>query len=206
MQTWLLVLSILSKAVLVVLFLLSVWSIAIIRNRWSVFKPLENENFETIKKLAASPISEIRSSLSKQPTGLLQETLKTLTELSEGEKIDSEKAQLRIKSFLSLKKNDLEKGFTTLATLGSNAPFIGLFGTVLGIINAFGVLSETQTAASSVMSGLAEALIATAVGLFVAIPAVVAFNIFTRKLKTILSQCEALRDFFLSVHSNGSRS
>ena len=206
MQTWLLVLSILSKGVLIILFLLSIWSIAIIRNRWALFKSLENESFEEVKKLATNSVAEIRKKLPTTTSGLFSETLQTLIESSETENVDIGKTQLRLKSFLSLKKNDLEKGFTTLATLGSNAPFIGLFGTVLGIINAFGVLSDTQTAASSVMSGLAEALIATAVGLFVAIPAVVAFNIFTRKLKIILSQCEALKDYYLSVHSNGSRS
>ncbi len=72
-----------------------------------------------------------------------------------------------------------------LATLGNNAPFIGLFGTVLGIIQAFGDLARNPSAAgaSSVMSGISEALIATAVGLLVALPAVVAYNIFQRALR-----------------------
>jgi biopolymer transport protein ExbB len=72
-----------------------------------------------------------------------------------------------------------------LATLGNNAPFIGLFGTVLGIIRAFGDLSRNPSAAgaSSVMAGISEALIATAVGLLVALPAVVAYNIFQRGLR-----------------------
>lgn len=72
-----------------------------------------------------------------------------------------------------------------LATLGNNAPFIGLFGTVLGIIRAFGDLARNPSAAgaSSVMAGISEALIATAVGLLVALPAVVAYNIFQRALR-----------------------
>ncbi|HLK89261.1 MAG TPA: MotA/TolQ/ExbB proton channel family protein [Polyangia bacterium] len=86
-----------------------------------------------------------------------------------------------------IKKSRLEyeARLAFLATLGNNAPFIGLFGTVLGIIRAFGDLAKNPSAAgaSSVMSGISEALIATAVGLLVALPAVVAYNIFQRALR-----------------------
>jgi biopolymer transport protein ExbB len=86
-----------------------------------------------------------------------------------------------------IKKSRLEyeSRLAFLATLGNNAPFIGLFGTVLGIIRAFADLARnpSATGASSVMSGISEALIATAVGLLVALPAVVAYNIFQRALR-----------------------
>jgi biopolymer transport protein ExbB len=86
-----------------------------------------------------------------------------------------------------IKKSRLEyeARLAFLATLGNNAPFIGLFGTVLGIIRAFGDLAKNPSAAgaSSVMAGISEALIATAVGLLVALPAVVAYNIFQRALR-----------------------
>src|SRR5581483_10425719 len=76
-----------------------------------------------------------------------------------------------------------ERNLSILATIGSNAPFVGLFGTVLGIIKAFHDLSQQgNTGASMVTAGISEALVATAVGLLVAIPAVVAFNIFQRKV------------------------
>jgi biopolymer transport protein ExbB/TolQ len=80
---------------------------------------------------------------------------------------------------------DYEARLSFLATLGNNAPFIGLFGTVLGIIRAFSDLARNPSAAgaSSVMSGISEALIATAVGLLVALPAVVAYNVFQRALR-----------------------
>jgi biopolymer transport protein ExbB len=80
---------------------------------------------------------------------------------------------------------EYEARLAFLATLGNNAPFIGLFGTVLGIIRAFSDLARnpSATGASSVMSGISEALIATAVGLLVALPAVVAYNIFQRALR-----------------------
>ena len=87
----------------------------------------------------------------------------------------------------TIKKSRLEyeSRLAFLATLGNNAPFIGLFGTVLGIIRAFGDLAKNPSAAgaSSVMAGISEALIATAVGLLVALPAVVAYNIFQRALR-----------------------
>lgn len=86
-----------------------------------------------------------------------------------------------------------------LATVGSNAPFIGLFGTVLGIIKAFKDLSSNMADASgSVMAGISEALIATAVGLLVAIPAVIAFNAFMGQVKTIMGNAELLEKTLLS--------
>jgi biopolymer transport protein ExbB/biopolymer transport protein TolQ len=79
----------------------------------------------------------------------------------------------------------LKKGLGALATIGSIAPFIGLFGTVVGIINAFRSIAATGSGGMSVVSGgIAEALVSTALGIFVAIPAVVAFNQFTGKIET----------------------
>jgi biopolymer transport protein ExbB len=103
-----------------------------------------------------------------------------------------------VKSVLTLKRTEIESGLTVLATLGANAPFIGLFGTVLGIIQAFGALGSSQSTGTSVMTGISEALIATAVGLFVAIPAVIAFNFFSRSLRVLISNCEALRDVYIA--------
>jgi biopolymer transport protein ExbB/TolQ len=79
----------------------------------------------------------------------------------------------------------LKRGLGFLATIGSTAPFIGLFGTVVGIINAFRAIAATGSGGMSVVSGgIAEALVSTALGIFVAIPAVVAFNHFTGKIET----------------------
>ncbi len=83
-------------------------------------------------------------------------------------------------------KEKLEKGLTLLGTLGNNAPFIGLLGTVLGIIKAFADLAVSSNAGPRVvMAGISEALVATAVGLFVAIPSVIAFNAYRRKIRKI---------------------
>ena len=85
----------------------------------------------------------------------------------------------------------LERNLAFLATLGSNGPFIGLFGTVLGIIKAFHDLASSQAGgASTVMSGISEALVTTAVGLLVAIPAVVALNYFSRCVKVRLAEVD----------------
>lgn len=95
----------------------------------------------------------------------------------------------------------LDANLSILATIGSNAPFVGLLGTVLGIIKAAHELSIASDAGNpnAVMAGVFEALIATAVGLFVAIPAVVAFNLFQRKVRTTLAQVDSLAHLLLST-------
>jgi biopolymer transport protein ExbB len=100
----------------------------------------------------------------------------------------------------------MERGLAFLGTVGSNAPFVGLFGTVLGIIQAFHDLSFDQGDASkAVMGGISEALVATAVGLLVAIPAVVLFNLFNRWVKSKLGRSESLADL-VSARLHGERS
>ena len=106
-------------------------------------------------------------------------------------------------------KRALERRFGFLATLGANAPFIGLFGTVIGILQAFEAMGRATATASSapptqVMSSIAEALVATAVGLGVAIPAVVAFNAFSRTVKEALEDAQLLSLEVLS-HLDGAR-
>ncbi|MDZ4660080.1 MAG: MotA/TolQ/ExbB proton channel family protein [Pseudomonadota bacterium] len=105
-------------------------------------------------------------------------------------------------SFILSERPKLERSLTFLATVGSNGPFIGLLGTVFGIMKAFNDLSISQNeAATSVMRGIAEALVATAVGLIVAIPAVIAYNYFQRQVKSILLSLESVRDLCV-VYAN----
>lgn len=89
---------------------------------------------------------------------------------------------------------DYERRLAFLGTLGNNAPFVGLFGTVLGVIRAFVDLARNPAAggAGTVMAGISEALVATAVGLFVALPAVVAYNLFQRSLRRSTQRASAL--------------
>lgn len=87
----------------------------------------------------------------------------------------------------------LDRNLAYLGTVGNNAPFVGLFGTVIGIIQAFNELSLNSTGgAATVMGGISEALVATAVGLLVAIPAVAAFNVFQRRIKALMGDSDAL--------------
>jgi biopolymer transport protein ExbB/TolQ len=99
-----------------------------------------------------------------------------------------------IESGMIRARMDLERGSTLLGTLGNNAPFIGLFGTVIGVIIAFHQLGASQSSASmnAVMGGIAESLVATGVGLFVAIPAVVAYNLIQKRIGDIESNLTAI--------------
>jgi len=96
-------------------------------------------------------------------------------------------------------KSDWERALPILATVGSNAPFVGLFGTVLGIIQAFHDLSKQAggSGVQGVTAGISEALIATAIGILVALPAVVSFNLFQRRVKAAMSSAEALKSYLV---------
>ena len=101
----------------------------------------------------------------------------------------------------------MERGLAFLGTLGNNAPFIGLFGTVLGIIRSFRDLAaNTIQGSSAVMAGIAEALIATAVGLLVALPAVAVYNAFQRAIKTQVASADAVSRVLLSHTKNEPKS
>jgi biopolymer transport protein ExbB len=100
----------------------------------------------------------------------------------------------------------LERRLSFLGTLGNNAPFVGLLGTVIGIVQAFNELERAGlggSASSDIMGAIAEALVATAIGLAVAIPAVAAFNYFQRRIRTTLGNAEALEHIILSHLEGG---
>ena len=108
-------------------------------------------------------------------------------------------AERAMAGVVTAEKLRMERGLAFLATVGSNAPFVGLFGTVLGIIKAFHDLSvNTSEASEAVMAGISEALVATAVGLMVAIPAVVLYNSFNRWVKGRLNRSESLGSLVLA--------
>ena len=100
-----------------------------------------------------------------------------------------------INAFALMERPALERSLNFLATIGSNAPFIGLLGTVLGIMKAFRDLSQNASSGNeAVMLGIAEALVSTAVGLVVAIPAVVAYNYFARQVRGIMQSLDSVRE------------
>jgi biopolymer transport protein ExbB/biopolymer transport protein TolQ len=100
---------------------------------------------------------------------------------------------------------ELKRGVSSLATIGSTGPFVGLFGTVVGIINAFkGISTEKSTGLGAVAGGISEALVTTAFGLFVAVPAVWAYNWFTNKVEAfgieMTNSSSELIDYFIKQH------
>lgn len=153
---------------------------------------------------------------SSRLVNLLNDGDKT-TALSEAEKMKAAEAQVIAEGLRNFDKGEkvanelmesmsmrqqqrLDKGLTILGTIGSNAPFIGLLGTVLGIIRAFNDLAFAAGSGgpSVVMAGIAEALVATAVGLMVAIPAVVMFNYFKNRQKSIMGNIAQLQRMLLA--------
>jgi biopolymer transport protein TolQ len=101
---------------------------------------------------------------------------------------------------LSREQERLEKSLSFLATVGSTSPYVGLFGTVWGIMNSFRSLAEMNQATLAVVApGIAEALIATAMGLFAAIPAVVAYNRYAAQVESILNSYYTFSDEFSSI-------
>jgi len=182
-----------SKLVLAVLVFLSVWSIQIMIRKKRQYD----------SELAGSELSLHKNSIqSRQWEKALQNATPRATLVSNVVtralpcRGDLEKLDRTVRSYINERRASLEEGLPILASLGSNAPFVGLFGTVLGIIEAFAALggAGSQSGAASVVGALAEALIATAVGLLVAIPALVAYNYFSSRLKRAIAESEIIRD------------
>jgi len=105
-----------------------------------------------------------------------------------------------MRSAMSLEEERLETHLSFLATVGSTSPYVGLFGTVWGIMNAFRGLATVQQASLAIVApGISEALVATAMGLFAAIPAVIAYNRFSAQVEIIVKRCEGFIDEFSSI-------
>ncbi|MBI4643988.1 MAG: MotA/TolQ/ExbB proton channel family protein [Deltaproteobacteria bacterium] len=185
--------------VLGLLILLSIASVAVMLERARIFYRgrFAEETFvsEIEPLLAAGAWSEAAARCETAPGFEPQVLLAGLRQVQRGrsaaeETMEAERIRLG---------QVLEKRLGFLGSLGANAPFIGLFGTVLGIIHAFKDLSLTEGGGGpAVMSGIAEALVATAVGLLVAIPAVMAYNFFHRRLHTILERSQRLSRILLT--------
>ena len=176
------------------LIVLSVVSVAIGFERLWYFtrqKGLEKDTIEQIyRALKARDFKTVAEICSKHPQSL--EACITLEGIEHRDNGLSS-MQEAMHAFLLRKRKYLDRGLVVLSTLGNNAPFIGLLGTVLGIIKAFHDLgSNPAGGATVVMAGISEALVATAVGLLVAIPAVIAFNYFQRQIKVLTTDALAM--------------
>lgn len=190
--------------VLWILLMLSFVSIGIIADRFLYFWRTANDSERLAARLPellrAGDVKtawEMVSSADDVASAVVAAGLQAIRRGSES----CEEAMLSARARL---KGELDAWLSTLGTIGSNAPFIGLMGTVLGVIKSAHDLSGSQAGPdpNAVMSGVFEALIATAVGLFVAIPAVIAYNHFQRKVRATLAQIDSLAHLVLAnVHA-----
>ena len=197
-----------SEWVMYLLIVLSVVSFAAMFERWLFFRK-HGQISSTLREkvggaLFADDIDEAQRALAADKSVTAKVVLAALRFRSGGGEAIADAAD----SELARQRTELERGLNLLGTLGNNAPFIGLFGTVIGVIIAFQQLSATNKAAAmgNVMSGIAEALVATGVGIFVAIPAVVAYNIVQKKIGEIEADAQSLTKLvtaWVKVKQNG---
>jgi len=187
---------------------LSVISVAIILERAWYFWSLRDDLGVLAKELRASLEDSIESAQRRMEASPSVEAQVVLAGLSMADRGPAA-AEEAMSGALALSRMKLERRLAYLGTLGNNAPFIGLFGTVIGVIGAFAALGEAAKtpvaqatsqalAPQAVMSNIAEALVATAVGLMVAIPAVASNNFFQRLIKATLANTEALSRILLA--------
>jgi len=176
-----------SSWVMYLLLALSVASIGAMVERWLYFRKRGTDGDELgdelCKLLEQGEEAKAQALLRSSPT-VEAEVLRASLRWAKGGPATLESA---IDGEMIKRRRELERGMTLLGTLGNNAPFVGLLGTVIGVIVAFADLAEGQNKVQmdKVMGGIAEALIATGVGLFVAIPAVVAYNVFQKRIGDI---------------------
>ena len=180
-------------AVMICLAALSIYSVGLILDKHRRFRlaSRQSHTFKTVfgKSLRAGEIQNVIDAARKNQRSYMAQVVSAgLTEYEARETGSDRDDSLEVVSTaLDNAKEEalieMKRGLGLLATIGSTAPFIGLFGTVVGIINAFrGIAANGSGGMAAVSGGIAEALVATALGIFVAIPAVVAFNQFTGKL------------------------
>jgi biopolymer transport protein ExbB len=209
---------ILAKAVVIILFIMSGWSIGVLIDRWMAFNAARNQSRSfapaVARALREGKIDEaIRVAESNKKSHLAKVVTAGLMEFkahqdSSGEiPIETIEASKRaLERTEAIVHAELKRGLDGLATIGSTAPFVGLFGTVVGILNAFnGVAKEKATGLAAVAGGISEALVITAVGMFVAIPAVMMFNYLTGRVEAFDVEMDnsstELVDYFLKRRS-----
>jgi biopolymer transport protein ExbB len=203
----------LARAVVIVLFIMSAWSIGVMIDRLIAFSAARKQSRQFAPAVAGAlregKLDEAikiadrykKSHLAKVVVAGLQEfRAHQISSEIPGEEIEASKRALERAE--AIVHAELKRGVSNLATIGSTAPFVGLFGTVVGIINAFRNMSaEKSTGIGAVAGGISEALVTTAVGLFVAIPAVWMFNFFTSKVEAfdveMGNSSSELIDYFL---------
>lgn len=202
-----------ARLIVIVLFIMSAWSIGVMIDRLLAYNGARSQSRQFAPAVAGAlregKLDEAikiadrfsKSHLAKVVVAGLQEfrAHQMSSEIS-GEEIEASRRALERAE--SIVHAELKRGISTLATVGSVAPFVGLLGTVLGIIHAFqGISTEKSTGLGAVAGGISEALVTTAIGLFVAIPAVMMFNYFTNRMEAfdveMGNSSSELIDYFL---------
>jgi biopolymer transport protein ExbB len=184
----------LALTVVIILLLLSIYSIGVMIDRALMYSAARKQSRVFVQQVAgalkdgkldeAIAIAERnkKSHIAKVVATGLSEFQSASQQVSDSDVIEAAKRGLE--RSVAIVHAEMKRGLSALATIGSTAPFVGLFGTVVGILNAFrGISANKATGLSAVAGGIAEALITTALGLFVAVPAVWAYNYFTNKVE-----------------------
>jgi len=202
-----------ARSIAIILLGMSAWSMGVMMDRWLAFRAARRQSRQFAPIVAgalregkldeAIRVAERnkRSHLAKVVNaGLLEFRAHEQSEEIPGDKIEASRRALERTS--AIVHAELERGLSGLATIGSTAPFVGLLGTVIGIIDAFReIQGQNATGISAVAGGISEALVTTALGLTVAIPAVMMFNYFTTKIKAFDVEMDnsssELVDYFL---------
>ncbi len=194
------------KAVIIILISASIYSWALIFDKYKLFKRIEKStnNFEEKfwKSRSAESFYNSYTNREKDPVAKIFQS--AMAELIKTKSKSSSVQSARVSRIIEISADQeiklIEKHFTFLATVGSTAPFIGLFGTVWGIMNSFqSIAISRNTSLAIVAPGIAEALFATALGLLAAIPAVIAYNKFNRDAKKYSGRIENFSKRFLSI-------
>ena len=201
------------KLVILILFVASILSWTIIIQKIRLFKSLKkfSQSFEdefwsgrSIKEISRQ-VSEVEDSPIKY---VFVEAVDEIEKSNQGIKKDIDSLSLRIErtmdAAIDYQNEKLSEYFSYLATIGSTTPFIGLFGTVWGIMNSFqSIAISRNTSLAVVAPGIAEALFATALGLLAAIPAVIAYNIFTSQVNEENARMYRFKEHFSVIFSRG---
>ena len=192
------------KSVIIILIVSSIYSWAIIFEKIKLFKKinLSSQDFENKfwkSKSAESFYNNLPTNVEDPMTNVFKNSMQVLLKSKRSSTLD-EKMSNMLEINIEEQMEKIEKKYTFLATVGSTAPFIGLFGTVWGIMNSFqSIAISRNTSLAIVAPGIAEALFATALGLLAAIPAVVAYNKFTSDSKKYSQKLENFSKRFLSI-------
>ena len=192
------------KSVIIILIAASVYSWAIIIEKIRLFKKINKTSEEFEEKFwksrsAESFYNSLPASIEDPMANVFKDTMQVIIK-SKSKSNLSNRLESMLEVNIEKQMNNLEKNYTFLATVGATAPFIGLFGTVWGIMNSFqSIAISRNTSLAIVAPGIAEALFATALGLLAAIPAVVAYNKFNSDSKKYSQKLENFSRRFTSI-------